>query len=133
MYYIDTSDEFRQGKTVQFVEEIEAHEPNEHENGTVLEVETVMENKSKFSKQDVHKAELARELQHVTGHLSEKQLLEIARKDHLKNSPTTPRDVKLMTDILGPSVPGLKGKTMRKQKDGVQADMVPVPKHVQDP
>ena len=91
-----------------------------------------MENKSKFSKQDVHKAELARELQHIAGHLSEKQLMEIARKNQLKNSPITPRDVRLMTEILGPSVPGLKGKTARKQKDGVQPDMVPVPKHIQD-
>ena len=37
-----------------------------------------------------------------------------------------------MTEILGPRVPGLKGKMVRKQKDGVQPDMVAVPKHVQD-
>ena len=37
-----------------------------------------------------------------------------------------------MRDILGSSVPGLKGKTVRIQKDGVQPDMVPVPKHIQD-
>ena len=91
-----------------------------------------MENKSKFSKKDVHKVKLARALQHVTGDLSQKQLTEIARKNQLKNSPITPRDVKLMTDILGPSVQGLKGKTVRKQKDVVQPDMVPVPKHIQD-
>ena len=36
-----------------------------------------------------------------------------------------------MTEILGPSVPGLKRKTVRKQKDGVQPDMVPVP-NIQD-
>ena len=98
----------------------------------MLEVEIVLENKLKFSKQDVHKAELARALQHVAGHLSDKQLLEIAQKNQLKNSPITPRDVILMKEILGPSIPGLKGKTVLKQKDGVQPNVVPMPKHVQD-
>ena len=112
LYYIDTSNEFQQGKTVQFAEKVEDHE--EHKHGTVLEVETVLENKSTFSKQDVHKAELARELQHITGHVSKKQLIEIAIKNQLKNSPITPRDVRPMIEILGLSVPGLKGKTVRK-------------------
>ena len=96
--------EFQQGKTVRFAEEAEAREPSEHEHGTVLEGGTVMENKSKFSKQDVHKAELARELQHIAGHLSKKRLMETAQNNQLKNSPITPRDVRLMTDILGLSV-----------------------------
>ena len=96
-------------------------------------METILENKSKFSKQDVYKAELARALQYVAGHLSNKQLLKIAQKNQLKNSPITPRDVRLMKEILGPrSVPGLKGKTARKQKAGVQPNIVPVPKHVHD-
>ena len=58
--------------------------------------------------------------------------METAQKNLLNNSPITPRDVRLRRDILGPSVPGLKGKTVWKQKDGVQPDMVPVPKHIQD-
>ena len=37
-----------------------------------------------------------------------------------------------MKEILGPSVRGLKGKTARNQKDGVQLDVVPGPKHIQD-
>ena len=94
-------------------------------------METALENKSKFSKQDVHKAELKRALQHVAGHLSKNQLLEIAQKNQLKNCPITPQDVRLMKKI-GPSVPGLKGKTVGKHKDGVQLDVVPVPKHIQD-
>ena len=62
------------------MEEVEAHEPSEHEHGTMLEVETVMENKLNFFKQEVHKEELARALQHVVGHLNEKQLMEKAQK-----------------------------------------------------
>ena len=75
MYYIDTLDEFQQGKKAWFAEEVEACDQN-HKHGTVLEVETVLENKSKFSKQDVQKVELARALQYIAGHLSEKKLLE---------------------------------------------------------
>ena len=96
LYYIDTVDEFQQGKTVWFAEEVEAHESSDHEHGTVLEGETVLEIKLKFFKQDVQNAELVRALQHVTGHLSNKQLLKIAQKNQLKNRPITPRDVKLM-------------------------------------
>ena len=133
LYYIDTADEFQQGKTVRFAEEVEAHEHSGHEHGTVLEMETsIMENKSKISKQDVHKVELARELQQANGHLSEKQLIEIAQRNQLKNSPITPRDVRLMRDILGPSTMDLKGEMMRKQIDGVHPNRVPVLKHVQD-
>ena len=69
LYYIDTLDKFKQGRKVRFADKIKAHDQN-HEHGTVLEVETVLDNKSKFSKQDVHKAELARALQHIAGHLS---------------------------------------------------------------
>ena len=40
--------------------------------GAVLEMETIMEDKKKFSKQDVHKTDLARALQNVASHLSDK-------------------------------------------------------------
>ena len=54
--------------------------------GTVLEVETITENsKKKLSKQDIHKAELARALQDTTCYLNAKRLLEIAQKIQLKN------------------------------------------------
>ena len=57
-------------------------------------------------------------------------IMKIAQKNQVKNSPITPRDIRLMTEILGPSVLGLKGKMVRKQKDRVQPDMIPVPKHI---
>ena len=129
LYCTDTLTKFQHGRKVGFTEETVAHE-QEHGHGTVCEGETLLENKSKFSKQDVHKVELARSLQHIAGHLSNKQLLEITQKDQLKNSCITPRYVRLIKEILGPIVPGLKGKTARKQKDGVQPDVIPVPKQI---
>ena len=37
-----------------------------------------------------------------------------------------------MKQSLGPSVLGLKGKTVRKQRNGLESDVVPVPKHMHD-
>ena len=103
LYYADFSKSFTkllaQAKRVQF-------------KGTQLEIHTTTENKAKFSKQDVIRAEAARALQHTAGHLSDTQLMRIAQRNQLKNCPITPRDVRLMKEILGPSIPGLKGKTV---------------------
>ena len=83
VYYADYSSHFltlSKGKQVTF------------ESGTVLAIKTVATNKAKFSKQDVLRAQKARDLQHIAGHLSDKQLLLITQKNQLKNSPITPQD-----------------------------------------
>ena len=64
----------------------------------------------KFSKQEVLRAEATWKIQHVAGHLGYSQLIKIAQKSQLKNSPITPRDVRMMQTILGPGIPGLKEK-----------------------
>ena len=85
LYYTDMLNEFQQRKNIWCAKEIDAHGLGhgglDHEHDTVLEVETVLENKSQISKQDVQKAELVRALQHIAGHLSNKQLPEIAQKN----------------------------------------------------
>ena len=85
--------------------------------GTGLGIETRTKNKAKFSKRDVKRAEKARRLQHIAAHLSHKQLLSITQKNQLKNCPIVPRDIRLIDEILGPIVPGLKGKTMRRNNE----------------
>ena len=98
---------------------------------TVLGIENVEANKSKFSKQDIICAETTCKLQHSAGHLSYWQLLKIAQKHQLKNSLITPHNVRLvMQTILGLGIPGLKGKIVRKQKEGVQPDIVTLPQHI---
>jgi len=37
-----------------------------------------------------------------------------------------------MDAILGPSVPGLKGKTVRRNKPAVEPNIVPIPQHIRD-
>eukprot|EP00536_Pseudo-nitzschia_multiseries_P002896 jgi/Psemu1/6620/gm1.6620_g len=82
-----------------------------NEEGTVL-FETIQENKQQISKKDIRRAETARALQHIAGHLNDTQLLKICQKQQLVSSRVTSRDVQLMRAILGPSIPGLKGKTV---------------------
>eukprot|EP00536_Pseudo-nitzschia_multiseries_P003493 jgi/Psemu1/7909/gm1.7909_g len=74
---------------------------------------------------DIKRAEAARALQYVAGHLSEAQPLKICQKRQLVNSPVMPRDVQLMRAILGPGVAGLKGKTVRCKKQIVEPNMTP--------
>eukprot|EP00536_Pseudo-nitzschia_multiseries_P016620 jgi/Psemu1/46926/gm1.46926_g len=105
--------------------------PNIFNEGTVL-VETIRENKQKFSKRDIQRAEAARVLQYIASHISEAQLLKICQKRQLVNSPVTPCNVQLMRAILGPSVPGLKGKTVRHKKQIVKPNMIPAPQHIRD-
>jgi len=116
------------GKTVRFDKDI--NKPIMH--GTVLGIETITKNKSLFTKRDVKRAEKARRLQHIAAHLSHKQLLSITQKNQLKNCPIVPRDIRLMDAILGPSVPGLKGKTVRRNKPAVEPNIIPIPQHIRD-
>ena len=71
---------------------------------TLLAVETIKRNKDKFSKQDVRWVEVARQFQHTAGHMSDIDLMHMAKENTLLNCPITPQDVKLMKAILGPSV-----------------------------
>ena len=100
-----------QGKKVRF-----------NEGATSLAIVTVAENKQKHSNEDVRKAERAMRLQHCAGYLGEDQLMQIARKNHLMNSPVTPRCVGLKNRIFGASIPGLQGRTVRKNKDPVDTE-----------
>ena len=62
----------------------------------VLRINSIEENKRKFSKQVIQE-EAAQKLQHdVAGYLSYWQLLKIAQKNQLKNSPIMPKDVRMM-------------------------------------
>ena len=79
-------------------------------------LETIADNKENFSARDVARAEAAWKLQHVAGHMTDAQLLKMTRNNILLNCPFTPRDIKLMKAILGPSMPGMKGKTARDKK-----------------
>jgi hypothetical protein len=96
------------------------------DSGTML-VMTVNEKKSAYSDRDVQKAQLARKIQHILGHPSTKQFLQIIEGNHLPNCPIGKEDIIAAEDIFGKSVAGLKGKTMRQKPTTVTGNYTPLP------
>ena len=100
--------------------------------GTIFGIETITKEKEKNSKREVKCAEKAQRLHHIAAHLSHKQLLSITQKNHLNYCPIVPRDIHLMNEIFGPSVPGLRGKIMRRNKPAMEPNIIPISKHIPD-
>ena len=99
----------------------------------LVEVATTSKNEEKFSNVDTAAAKQARALQHAAGHLTENELMTVVQKNLLLNDPATPKAVRTMTKAHGPSVPGLKGKTVRR--GNIEAQETPVmsaPAHVRE-
>ena len=85
----------------------------EQTSGTVL-VNTVEENKSKYTERDYQRALVARRLQNTIGHKSTADLLHIVKENLLKNCPVTTDDIMAAEDILGTNVQSLQGKQVRR-------------------
>eukprot|EP00978_Attheya_sp_CCMP212_P042095 scaffold250959_cov49-Attheya_sp.AAC.1 len=84
--------------------------------GVVL-VNTVDDNKSKFSARDYSRAVVARRVQKTIGRPSTRDYLRIVEKNLLPNCPVTREDIKIAEAIFGPDVGSLKGKTVRRTPD----------------
>ena len=81
---------------------------------TTLVVNTVAENKKKYTNNDYLRAMRARELQMIVGRLSTAAFLELLKRNVIANCPVTPADVEAAEHILGPDIGSLKGKTTRR-------------------
>ena len=79
---------------------------------TVL-VNTVAENKAKYTNEDYLKALAARQLQIKIGRPSTKQFIHIITNNQLPNCPITKADILAAKHIFGPDIGSLKGKTVR--------------------
>ena len=79
---------------------------------TVL-INTVAENKAKYTNEDYLKALTARRLQIKIGRPSTKQFIRIVTSNQLPNCPITKADIMAAEHIFGPDVGSLKGKTVR--------------------
>ena len=82
------------------------------ENNTILN--TVEENKAKYSKREVLRATLARRIQKSIGHPSLRKFIEIVENNQLPNFPIVKRDILAAEDIFGGDLGCLKGKTVRR-------------------
>jgi hypothetical protein len=87
--------------------------------GTVF-VNTVDNNKSKFSQRDYLRAVEARKLLAKIGRPSQETFLRILDNNLLPNCPVTRRDAINAQNIFGPDVGSLKGKTVRHDGTPIQ-------------
>ena len=95
-------------------------------------VATVSENIKKYTKREVQKAELAREYQRKFGYASPGQLVKLISQGKIHNVNITAHDVARATDIWGPDLGSLKGKTTSHKaelqeeiiKIGIRSDQV---------
>ena len=93
-------------------------------------VETVEQNKMGFSKRQVERADRAKRLYEMIGFPSMKDYKTILQMNGIRNCPVTVDDVKICEKIYGPSVPALKGKSVRTKPNVVVKDYVEVPKEL---
>ncbi len=93
---------------------------------TVL-VNTVADNKNKYTNRDYSQAVLARKLQNIIGRPSTRRFLAIIDKNELPNCPITRNDIVAAEDIFGPNLGSLKGKTVRRTTEHVRTGHVNIP------
>jgi hypothetical protein len=94
--------------------------------GTLL-VNTVAENKSKYTNRDYSMAELAREIQKRIGRPSTRAFIKIVENKLLPNCPITRDNIIAAEHIFGPDVGSLKGKTVHRAPERVRATMNNLP------
>jgi hypothetical protein len=103
----------------------------EQTSGTVL-VNTVEENKSKYTERDHQRALVTRRLQNTIGHKSTADLLHIVKENLLKNCPITTDDIMAAEDMLGTNVQSLRGKQVRCGRQHVVIGRQDVPRTIME-
>ncbi len=98
------------------------------ENGSTVLVNTVAQNKAKYTVEDYQRAEKARRAQRRIGRPSTARYMELASANRIKNCDVTRQDIINADDIFGPEKHSLQGKTVRKASDMVSSGgLVPIP------
>jgi hypothetical protein len=97
--------------------------------GTVL-VNTVAENKGKYTNDDYLKAVCARELQIKIGRPSTRHFIQIVTSNQLPNCPITRADIIAAEHIFGPDIGSLKGKTVRRRPHLAKPVIEPLPPQI---
>ena len=93
-------------------------------------LQTVRQNKSVFSKQEIMRADDARKLQETIGWPSNSTYKFLINNNHINNCPVTVDDVNRATFIYGPAVPLLKGKMTRKHPRPPNLQYTPLPSQI---
>jgi hypothetical protein len=97
--------------------------------GSTVLLNTVAENKAKYTVSNYKRAEKARTIQRRMGRPSTPRYMELATKGRIKNCDVTRQDIVNAEDIFGPEWGSLRGKTVRKASDQVRqfGGLVPIP------
>ena len=80
---------------------------------SALLVNTVADNKYKFTNRDYSRAILARSILRIIGRPSEQKYLKIVNNEQIRGCPVTTDDVRTAQNIFGPKVGSLQGKKNR--------------------
>ena len=95
-------------------------------------LQTVEDNKSRFSQQAIKLAKKAKDLYGIVQYPSIKDFKEMIRHNLIKNCPVKLEDVDNMVNIFGPSIAALKGKTVRKKSPPVKnPDYIKMPSELE--
>jgi hypothetical protein len=94
--------------------------------GTVL-VNTVAENRSKYTVRAYSQAVAARKLQDTIGRPSDRDFKKIVAGESMRNCPIVSSDIVRAEDIFGKNLGSLKGKTVRQKGDHVPSLVADVP------
>jgi hypothetical protein len=93
-------------------------------------VNTVLENKTGFTKRQIKCAEIARNLYKTLSYPSMKDFKWVIRSNQIKYCPVTIQDIDVATKMWGKNITALKGKTTRSKTHPVARDYVKVPKEL---
>ena len=83
--------------------------------GAVMSVITIDGQKDEYSSLDCTRARKLREWQHVLAYPSDNDLTNAIEKNLIGHNSFDRKDIKIAENIIGPSVPGLKGKTVKQK------------------
>jgi len=89
-------------------------------------INTVQQQAAKYTRREIRDATMARQMQNIIMHPSDNQLSTTAIH-HLHGCPVTQRSVAIATDVFGPNLGSLKGKTVHRPSPHVRSGIDPVP------
>jgi len=93
-------------------------------------INTVSENKARYTERAFRQALLARRLQNIIGRPSTRDFSKIVEGNMLRNCPVTKADILAAEDIFGPNLGSLKGKTGRTKSDHVPSLVADLPYNI---
>jgi Reverse transcriptase (RNA-dependent DNA polymerase) len=112
LFYMDMSEE--ENMLININEDLTCDMDLMEQSDGIILLNTVLDNAEVFNKKEVERAKLARKIQGTIGHPSTKDFEKIVELGLLGECPINIVDIKNAEQIFGPSLHGLKGKTVRK-------------------